>query len=450
MADVQKVEYVIVTSLKTRSLWPRAVEALQLKYEQKWPGMVRLVEYNTADGVRSCLSSLREHLPSYTCFIEHHSLCSKKFVRDVNELTRELDTSCPYGDTLWGIMTGYVEEDILFALKQPPLVLGRATGNSPQGCSKFQSGVWFSEGEKGVAFRKEKGSDAVQREKCPNDATANFVEELSASRNALEDSGVDFVVTSGHATEKDLQMGYSFRSGCLRCNKGQLYGCPLDSEEHHVIKRNEAPKVLSAAGNCLMAHIADENSMALGWMHSACVVQMSGYIVGTWFGYGGWGVHNYLFSEPGALTFSEAFFANQQALLYTLNSKYGEGQEQNTREYEGLVYDRNNVVFYGDPAWAASLDKESSPPGNYSHSHSQRRAVQNATGWTEWEYHLTTNKPGQWDRPPVFVFPSRAKDVKLVSGKAVLTCRFLLLPLSGQYSAGEHYTVTYQAMNKTE
>ena len=76
-----------------------------------------------------------------------------------------------------------------------------------------------------------------------------------------------------------------------------------------------------------MGHIVDENSMALAWMHSASVVQMTGYIVSTWFGYGGWGVNTYLCEEPGAMTFSEAFFANQQALLYTLHSKYGDASE---------------------------------------------------------------------------------------------------------------------------
>ena len=61
----------------------------------------------------------------------------------------------------------------------------------------------------------------------------------------------------------------------------------------------------------------------------------------------------YLCGEPGEMTFSEAFFANQQVLLHTLHSKYGDtsGQtSQDGREREGLLHDRDNVAFYGDPS----------------------------------------------------------------------------------------------------
>ena len=442
------VQYVIVTSSKTLQLWPRAVEALQTKYEEKWPGMVRLVKYDQANGVRSSLPALREHLPSYTCFLEHHSLCSKQFVRHVNQLTRELDPSSPYGDTVWGILTGYVEEDVLFAVRQPPLTLSRATGNSPMWVSMFQSGLWFSEGEKGVAFRKLPSENLEQREQCPDDATEAFVKELSMWRDVEEDEGVDFIGTSGHATEKDLNIGYSFRSGSLCCNRGQLYGRPLNGSEYIAVQRNDSPKVLSAAGNCLMGHISDENCMALGWMHSACVVQMTGYIVPTWFGYGGWGVNNYLCEEPGGMTFSEAFFANQQALLHKLHSEYGNVNEQTCqvpRECEGLRHDRDNVAFYGDPLWAASLDKRS-PHANYTHSVVLKTDAANSDGWLEWEYRLMTHKSAQWTRPPVYVFPTRVRGVRLVSGGGILTCRFLLLPLTGQYSANEQHIVTYQTL----
>ena len=63
------IEYAIVTSLKTQRLWPEAVKALQSKYEDKWPGKVRLVRYDAGSGVRSCLPMLRECVPSYTCFL---------------------------------------------------------------------------------------------------------------------------------------------------------------------------------------------------------------------------------------------------------------------------------------------------------------------------------------------------------------------------------------------
>ena len=441
------VQYAIVTSVRSLDVWPRAVEALRSKYEEKWPGKVRLITYDSAapGGVRNSLPSLRDHSPSFTCFLEHHSLCSKEFVRAVNQLTRELDPSTPYGDTVWGILTGFDEEDVLFAVRQPPLVIRRATGNSPMWVNTFPSGLWFSEGEKGVAIRKLPTEDSEQRETCPDDATAVFVRELSAVRDIDNDEGVDFIGTSGHATEQNLDMGYSFKSGALISDKGQLNGRLLDGSPLTPVERTECPKILSAAGNCLMGHILDEDSMALGWMHSACVVQMTGYVVETWFGYGGWGVNNYFCEEPGGMNFSEAFFANQQALLYTLESKYGQTCKVSgdiPREHEGLLHDRDNVAFYGDPAWEASLEK-GSPRANYSHTVTKRTTAGDG-GWAEWEYRLTTLQSGKWSRPPVYVFPARVQRVRLVSGGGVLTCRFLMLPLNGSYSPREQHTLVFQ------
>ena len=440
--------YAIVTSSRTLDIWPRAVKGLRSKYEEKWPGKVHLICYDPAasGGVRNAISLLRNHSPSFTCFLEHHSLCSKQFVRDVNQLTRDLDPTTPYGDTVWGILTGYVEEDVLFAVRQSPLVIKRATGNSPMWVKTFPSGLWFSEGEKGVAIRKLPTEDSERREKCPDDATAVFVRELSAVRDLDNDEGVDFIGTSGHASEGNLKMGYNFNSGALVSKKGHLYGHSLNGSKV-TVERNECPKVLSAAGNCLIGHILDEDSMALGWMHSACVVQMTGYIEGTWFGYGGWGVNHYLCEEPGGMTFSEAFFANQQALLHTLQSKYGStgGPPQDMGgEHDGLLHDRDSVAFYGDPAWEASLEK-GSPQANYSHTVTQRTCSSpSGDGWLEWEYQLTTLKSGKWSRPPVYVFPARVQRVRLVSGSGVLTCRFLLLPLTGSYGAREQHTVVFQ------
>jgi len=132
---------------------------------------------------------------------------------------------------------------------------------------------------------------------------------------------------------------------------------------------------LSTAANrvYLIKDIASTNHN----VHSASVVQMVGYVVPTWFGFGGWGVHKYFLNNPGSMTFAEAFFANQQSLLHELHSKYesnvGTSLDDHERVYRrcfgteesvseslpryclGLLYDCDNVAFYGDPAWEARL-----------------------------------------------------------------------------------------------
>ena len=221
---------------------------------------MHIVTYSDQDGIRSCLTELSKLKPSFCCFLAHHSECGRKYVQYVNQLTRAIDPSVPYSDTIWGILTGLVEEDILFALKQEPLTVKRTVGNCPIDLEKFDAGVWFSEFEKGVAFRKDTGMSKPMQEVCTGDTTALIVEELSTERE--EEKGVDMVITSGHATERDWNIGYAFKSGKFRCHAGQLYGCELTGSKIDV-KRTRSPKIFSAAGNCLMGHVSDENCMTL-------------------------------------------------------------------------------------------------------------------------------------------------------------------------------------------
>jgi hypothetical protein len=41
------------------------------------------------------------------------------------------------------------------------------------------------------------------------------------------------------------------------------------------------------------------------------------------------------------------------------------------------------------------------------------------------------------------VFPWKAQAVKVIQGEAVLTCRFIMLPLMGNFVAGEEYRVLF-------
>lgn len=374
--------YAVVCSSNTGQLWPKALSRLVEKQEGRWPGGVSTVLYGQSGDVASCSKQLSELHPHYCCFLAHHSECSRAFVQEVNKLTRELDPSHPYTDTIWGILTGLTEDDVISALEQRPLVISRVMANCPVNLEKFEAGVWFSEFEQGASHRKvsQQSSGAVKM-KCPDDTTEMIVQEISAERKLPSEGdpseeGVDMVISSGHATERDWTIAYCFTGGKFLCEEGQLFGSTVNGERINV-SRSKSPKVLSAAGNCLMGHVSDESCMALGWMHSANVVQMVGYVEPTWFGYGGWGVHKYFINNPGSMSLAEAFFANQQSLIHSLHSEYGEhnkaslgnhrsvydrcfntslsGLDDAPRECSGLLYDQNNVAFYGDPAWRAQL-----------------------------------------------------------------------------------------------
>ncbi len=119
------------------------------------------------------------------------------------------------------------------------------------------------------------------------------------------------------------------------------------------------------------------------------VRQMCGYTVRTWYGRAGWGTLDLWKSVPGRLTLSDAYFLHQARMTYDLKSinprlldfkfdisdddpGYETVVEQLEKQYHldrdhldekilqeiyGLCYDRDTFVFYGDPAFIATLDE---------------------------------------------------------------------------------------------
>ncbi|KAI6657775.1 hypothetical protein LOD99_518 [Oopsacas minuta] len=453
--------YAIVVSTETRAKLPNSVADLIAKYERKWPGRVMLIEY-TGD-VTCSLVDLQKLRPSYSCFVTFHSECSRMFVARVHHLTREIDQSNPYYDTVWGILTGRDEEDVLFTLRQKPLIIRRVLSGTPVNLNNFESGVWYNEGKKGEATRRKFDSNEVLKEQCPGDASEDIVRELSTPRDREGDKGVDMIVTSGHASEKDWNIGYSFESGKLVSKEGKLCGLTIEGRVIPVT-HNGSAKVYSAAGNCLMGHIKDVNSMALCWMHSAGVVQMTGYTVVTWFGYAGWGVHSYFIDNPGSMTFSEAFYANQQSLIAKLHLKYptvpipylstADSQTgDDNYECNGLLHDQDKVAFYGDPAYEARLMENQE---NNCYIKSMKLMPDSNTDTSEWivcKLSVYTKCHGKFNcmepsaelmtfpRPPVFILPCMMSAVKIIEGDAVANCRSVLLPLTGKYFQGQTHDV---------
>ncbi len=123
--------------------------------------------------------------------------------------------------------------------------------------------------------------------------------------------------------------------------------------------------------------------MAVAWLSSGGVDQMVGYVVSTWYGRGGWGTRDYFFSEPGRYTLSEAFYFNNQAITWQLQTRFPKVADVDFNEWNietdprllgrlagelgytedapdlkdnlGLHWDHDTVAFYGDPAWEARL-----------------------------------------------------------------------------------------------
>jgi zinc protease len=344
----------------------------------------------------------------------------------------------------WGILTGHDAENALTVAKtSDPLVIRNSLACTEIALDRCEQGKWFSELRKGHGVTKEQGGD-IKDIQLPQDTTSRFVRELNEGKP-------DLFVTSGHATERDLQLGFRYRNGVFRCKNGTLFGSDLSGKRHAVNSPN--PKVYMPIGNCLMGHLDGPDSMAAAFLESAGVRQMMGYVEVTWYGYMGWGCLDYFIEQPGRYSFTEAFFANHHALIHRLETcfpskkKLGSGRgPDNSRipssyarklrlssnDARGLLFDRDIVAFYGDPAWQAKM------------ADGKRNWKQTLTKKND-EYHFSISPelgPSSYSpvnengvqrgyRPFIAFFDKRLTEPEVVSGQElnpVITDTFILVP----------------------
>jgi zinc protease len=267
----------------------------------------------------------------------------------------------------------------------------------------------------------------------PSDTTKPLVDLLNEYQ-------ADLFITSGHATERNWQIGYRYKNGYFISKAGQLMGVDTEKKKHPVTSPN--PKVYLPIGNCLMGHIDGADSMALAWMNSAGVHQMVGYTVETWFGYGGWGCLDYFVEQPGRYTFAEAFYVNHQALLHKLE----------TEPSRGLKFDRDVVVMYGDPAWNARMSERTKAwdqkleykDGLYKFTLTGNRGEKTFAP-------VNMNGAQRGGRPIVELFPQRLTDIQIVGDNGlnpVITDDFILIPLPEAYSEDTDYSVVFKAQSR--
>lgn len=190
----------------------------------------------------------------------------------------------------------------------------------------------------------------------------------------------DLIVTASRASENNLEMPGSL--GNIKAHNGILYADLPNGPQD--LKESGKRRVYLPIGNCLIGNVNNtRNSMAIAWMNSARTTAMAGYVVETWFGRNGWGGLKYWLTTPGRYTLTEAFFLNQQDMLYRLQQKcpqlknepfpYGDSpgsflpgssgwkkvtellKREPTQQEIGLFYDRDVLALYGDPAWNVRL-----------------------------------------------------------------------------------------------
>jgi len=438
--------YAIVVSAKTYAdeAWRPVVDALRTKYA------ARIITWQS--GVREAQGDLAAAMPNYTCFVAPPQECGRDFVVAVHRMTRRLDAD-PYTDTLWGILTGCTAEDALrLAQQQEPLILRKVlSGTIGAPLDAFDEGAVFDECKAG-GMRLKSADGQVQEKGCPPDSTRSIVDYFNNEKP-------DCFITSGHATQHDWQIGYSFKGGQLRHKDGQLFGLDTKGQRYDILSPN--PKVHLPSGNCLIGEVSGPDCMVTSLIHSAGVIQMFGYTVPTWYGKGGWGIQEYYLGQPGRFTLAEAFFANTQAMLHEIQRRFPKSAKVDFEQYDleknrrllgelsakhgissrdelGLLWDRDTVAFYGDPAWQAR-------PAGRKLAWDQTLTVEG----NRYTLTLTANESGTWsERPLVALLPGRPAGVRVIKGEdlgAVVTENFILVPMKGRFQAGDKTQVVFEA-----
>ena len=434
--------YAVIVSRATYALppWRAVVEALRTQYD------AACILY--ADALAEAREPLATLHPRYVALVARPEEAGLNFVVAAHRLLRTLDDD-PYTDAQWGIVTGYTADDALkLAQHREPLIVRRGLGGtSALDLGPFAEGKKFDEGNSGKYWIK--GADGQTTEKpAPADTTALIAEALNRFQP-------DLFMTSGHATPDDWQIGYSHRDGQFRCAAGQLLG--LDRKGQHFPIRSPNPKIYLPSGNCLIGQIHQPNCMALAYLHSAGVVQMFGYVVPTFYGFAGWGVNDYFLGRPGSCTFAQAVLFNQLALVHELETRFpgvarknlgtlstdrlgAEARRLGTgdRDALGLLWDRDVLAFYGDPAWQAGFAK----------ANLAWTAELKSVGAVH-TLRLTTTRASNWGgRPQIFALPKRIGPATVQQGgdfKPVIADDVVLLPLKGEFAAGQTVEIIFRA-----
>ena len=228
--------YAVVVSRRTYGdkAWRPVVDALVAKYK------AQVVRYNNSPAeARTALSRL---MPNYVCFVARPGEVGRAAVVGIHRLMRKLDAD-PYTDAMWGILTGYGAADALrIARHSEPLIVRRVlSGTTGVGLGSFETGEQYNERKAGT-MRVKTPDGKVETRPCPTDTTELIVKAFNAGR-------VDCFFTSGHATTRDWQLGYSYRNGQLRCKGGQLYGLDLRKKRHDIRSPNPNTAALGC-GRC--------------------------------------------------------------------------------------------------------------------------------------------------------------------------------------------------------
>ncbi|MBP5791584.1 MAG: transglutaminase domain-containing protein [Kiritimatiellae bacterium] len=336
---VIKPRYAIIASRETLadSEWRIAAEALAAKHDNE--ALCTVVAATATDA----LATLRGLKPRYVAFLMRPEEFCTATLLELKSMMREIDDD-PFDDAIWGIVTGPDAKTVQrIASSRSPNEIGSilattgvsanvVTGDVACISDAYPKGEWWRKSSTGLRWGG----------KCTNEVASVF-------SSAWRDIDPECLLTSSHATERNLEMPFSL--GNLVATNGVFATTSKlgMAHDHTPIAGPLNEKVWLAAGNCLIANHIDSSDMLMTALSFGKVNQFAGYFKETWFGFVGWNTWTYFGAMGYSLSLSH-YAANQWLL-----KKLALGEHSDENEFAGLVWDRDATIFYGDPMHAARI-----------------------------------------------------------------------------------------------
>ena len=311
-----------------------------------WRGVVEALLEEPGDMIfeaadvasRETADAIRQSRPRHVAFVLKPEEVSSDTIRRLKMMMCEIDDD-PFDDAIWGIVTG------------PDAEAARrvAVCREPREITSVLATT-------GVDANLVDGPVTVI-----SDAAPPSVDDVSGIfADAWDRDDPDLLLTSSHASERNLEMPFSRGNivsvsnrfvavGNLRMidySTGQAKeGVSVDGRSLRWLAEPKREKVWLAAGNCLIANHRESGSdMIMSALGFGKVNQFVGYIKTTWFGDIGWNTWRY-FGGYG-LALNESWFAANQYLMKRLAY---ESDSLEPRTMLGLEWDFDGTAFYGNP-----------------------------------------------------------------------------------------------------
>lgn len=442
--------YAVVISSVSAAMpeWKAVADALVKKHDGQ------LVVYEGS--VVNSLPELARLRPRYTAFVVRPEVAGRILVARIHRLTRHLNQD-PYTDTIWGIVSAATPDGAMrMAMASEPKVLRRAIGLTGINHGLFDEALTVGDAIMGEwSLKKADGTETGGRDGAA-DRTRMFVDNFNRMKP-------DLLVGSGHATESNLEM--SFSRGNTEIRDGKWVGLEhwrTSTQTVLPIEPGNHPRVFLGAGNCLIGNFQKRtDSMAAVLINDYGFNQFVGYTVPTWYGKGGWGALNLWCNLPGVYSLAEAWFFSNQAITEELSRRFPDSVERSLpvsergegldfrmiartgiqdKDESGMLWDRDVVAFYGDPAHRVFLDGRKQNPGVAFRlrSDQNRHALEVAIA-------PECKVKGGWI---ALYFPKRIPGPITVTAGAeyepLITENFIVLR-KADYTPGRKYSVTFTA-----